>query len=52
MNQWTIGKKLILSFLAVAVITLLLGLVGYYGAVESNKSITEIGKVRLPSAYA
>ena len=49
MNQWTIGKKLIISFLAVAVITLLLGIVGYYGAVKSTESINEIGKVRLPS---
>jgi len=49
MNQWTIGKKLITSFLAVAAITLLLGLVGYYGAVKSTQSISEIGKVRLPS---
>jgi methyl-accepting chemotaxis protein len=49
MNQWTIGKKLVTSFLAVAVITLLLGLVGYYGALTSNQSIGELGKVRLPS---
>ena len=49
MNNWTIGKKLIASFLAVAAITLLLGLVGYYGAVKSNASIGELGKVRLPS---
>ena len=49
MNQWTIGKKLITSFLAVAAITLLLGIVGYYGAVKSTESISEIGKVRLPS---
>ena len=49
MNQWTIGKKLITSFLAVAALTLLLGLVGYYGAVKSTQSISEIGKVRLPS---
>jgi methyl-accepting chemotaxis protein len=49
MNQWTIGKKLITSFLAMAAITLLLGLVGYYGQVKSSQSISEIGKVRLPS---
>ncbi len=46
---WTIGKKLVVSFLAVAMITLLLGIVGYYGAAESEKSIDEIGVVRLPS---
>ncbi|MEI6569715.1 MAG: MCP four helix bundle domain-containing protein, partial [Verrucomicrobiota bacterium] len=49
MNQWTIGKKLITSFLAIAAITLMLGLVGYYGAIKSTKSILEVGKVRLPS---
>jgi methyl-accepting chemotaxis protein len=49
MNQWTIGKKLITSFMAVAAITLMLGLVGYYGAIKSTKSILEVGKVRLPS---
>ena len=48
-TTWTIGKKLITSFVAVAAITLLLGLVGYYGAVKSNEAIGEIGTVRLPS---
>ena len=52
MKQWTIGKKLLTSFLAVAAITLLLGLVGYYGAVQSNQAIGEIGKVRLPSVQS
>ena len=52
MNQWTIGKKLVVSFLAVAAITLLLGLVGYYGAVKSNQSIGELGTVRLPSVMS
>jgi methyl-accepting chemotaxis protein len=40
--------KLILAFGAVALITLLLGLVGYYGAVKSEGAIQEIGSVRLP----
>jgi methyl-accepting chemotaxis protein len=52
MSQWTIGKKLISAFLAVATITLLLGLAGYYGQVKSNQAIRELGKVRLPSVEA
>ncbi|MBI5822107.1 MAG: MCP four helix bundle domain-containing protein [Verrucomicrobia bacterium] len=48
-TQWTIGKKLITSFMVVAAITLLLGSVGYYGAVQSDQAIAEIGVVRLPS---
>ncbi len=48
-TNWTIGKKLITAFTTVAAITLLLGIVGYYGAVNSGQAINEIGSVRLPS---
>jgi methyl-accepting chemotaxis protein WspA len=48
MNHWNLGKKLILSFLAVSAITLLLGLVGYYCAIKSDDAIREIGTKRLP----
>lgn len=48
-NGWTIGKKLIAAFLAVSAITLLLGIVGYYGAVQSERALGEIGNARLPS---
>jgi methyl-accepting chemotaxis protein len=48
-NKWTIGKKLIVSFLGVAVLTLLLGIVGYYGSVQSEQSISTVGLQRLPS---
>jgi methyl-accepting chemotaxis protein len=41
--------KMLFSFGGVALITLLLGLVGYYGAVKSDEAIEEIGHVRLPS---
>ncbi len=51
-TTWTIGKKLVAAFLAVAAITLLLGLVGYYGAVKSDGAIYEIGTVRLPSVQS
>ncbi|MFO8085840.1 MAG: methyl-accepting chemotaxis protein [Desulfobacterales bacterium] len=46
-GSWTIGKKLIVSFMCVALITLVLGIVAYYGAVKSEGSVEEIGNVRL-----
>ncbi|MCK4303221.1 MAG: MCP four helix bundle domain-containing protein [Candidatus Eisenbacteria sp.] len=47
-STWTIGKKLITAFLSVAVITLGLGLVAYFGTASSDRSIQEIGAVCLP----
>jgi methyl-accepting chemotaxis protein len=44
-----LGTKLLLGFGAVAVITLIVGIVGYYGAVKGEHSVEEIGGVRLPS---
>jgi len=44
-----LGTKLFLGFLSVALITLVLGVIGYYGAVKGEKSVQEIGAVRLPS---
>ena len=41
--------KLLSSFGLVALIALILGLVGYYGTLQSSSSIYEIGIVRLPS---
>ncbi len=51
-TSWTIGRKLITAFLAVAAITLSLGLYGYYSAVKSDAAIEEIGIVRLPSVQS
>jgi methyl-accepting chemotaxis protein len=48
-STWTIGRRLIASFIALAGITLTLGIVGYYGAVQSGKSIEDIGGTRLPA---
>ena len=48
-SQWTIGKKLIASFLSVAVVTAILGIVGYYGVNQGGIAINELGGVRLPS---
>ncbi len=44
-----LGTKLLLAFMSVATITLMLGAVAYYGAIESEASIEEIGTVQLPS---
>lgn len=48
-SNWSLGRKLIVSFLGVAAITLAVGSVGYYGAIESEDSIEEIGTFLLPS---
>ena len=48
-SQWTIGKKLIASFLAVATVTAALGIIGYYGVNQGSIAINELGVVRLPS---
>lgn len=48
-SQWTIKKKLIWSFLAMAVITEVLGVVGYYGVNKGAVSIRKMGSIRLPS---
>jgi len=44
-----LGTKLIFGFSVVAAITLVMGILGYYGAVKSDHEIEEIGLVRLPS---
>jgi len=44
-----LGTKLIFGFSIVAVITLAMGFLGYYGAVKSDQAIEEIGFARLPS---
>jgi methyl-accepting chemotaxis protein len=48
-SGWTLGKKLMAAFVSVSVITLLLGVVGFYGAYESSKSIDDLGTVQLPA---
>jgi hypothetical protein len=48
-SKWTIGKKLIASFLSVATVTAVLGIVGYYGVNQGEIAINELGSVRLPS---
>lgn len=47
--KWTIGKILVTAFMGVAAITMILGVVGYYGIDKEGKAINELGGVRLPS---
>ncbi len=48
-SRWTLGKKLMAAFLAVTGITLILGIVGYYGAVRSSSSVDDLGVEHLPT---
>ncbi|MBX3748448.1 MAG: MCP four helix bundle domain-containing protein, partial [Verrucomicrobiae bacterium] len=44
-----LATRLLLAFLAVATVTLFLGLLSYRGASSSRRQVHEIGEVRLPS---
>ncbi|MBF0303526.1 MAG: methyl-accepting chemotaxis protein [Desulfamplus sp.] len=48
-KNFKLGSKLMLGFGTVAMIALILGIIGYYGAVKNGEAINEIGAVRLPS---
>lgn len=48
-SGWTIGKRLAAAFSAMALIALVMGAVGYYGAVKNRAVIEAVGEVRLPS---
>jgi methyl-accepting chemotaxis protein len=49
LKQMKLGTKMMLGFSAVALITLILGVVGFYGARKGQESVREIGTVRLPA---
>jgi len=49
---WTIGRKLMASFLLVSLITAILGGVGYYAVNSGAKVINEMGEVQLPSVHS
>ena len=49
---WTIGKKLTVSFAAIASITLVVGLIGFYGVYQLDKSLDFIGENRIPDVLA
>ena len=44
----TIRFKLIFSFMVVSIITLIVGVVGFYGISQLEKSIGFVGKNRIP----
>jgi len=50
-KELTVGKKLVLGFGAVALLTAGLGVLGYWSARESEKNVKEISLVRLPGDY-
>ncbi len=45
----SLAKKLLASFLGVAAITIVVGIIGYLGVSQGEKGIHEIGDLRLPS---
>jgi len=51
-SNMKLATKLMLSFAGVAFVTLLLGFSGYYGTLQSDKAIKEIGIVRLSSVQS
>ncbi|MDG5767590.1 methyl-accepting chemotaxis protein [Balneolales bacterium ANBcel1] len=48
-SNWTIRKKLMAAFSGVAVITLIVGFIGLYGAYQADRSIDNIGTEQLPA---
>jgi methyl-accepting chemotaxis protein len=52
LSGMTIGKQLTVAFGILAVVTLILGGLGYYAANSGDQTIEEIGIVRLPSVQA
>ena len=52
LKDMNLATKMFLSFGFVTLISVLLGLLGYYGAVKSDGAIEEVGLVRLPSVQS
>ena len=48
-KNWKLGTKMIAAFGLVASIALGLSLLGYYGLVQMNEHLDEVGEMRLPS---
>lgn len=46
-----IGKKLAGGFMLVCLVAVLIGIVGYWGAIQLDAELEEVGVVRLPSIY-
>ncbi len=49
LNDLKIGTKIMSGFGIVAIITLIVGVIGYYGVTSVSKSFHEVADVRLPS---
>lgn len=49
LQRLKLGTKLLLSFLTVALITLFLGILGFRGALQGERSVQRLGLVELPS---
>ncbi|MCE5271326.1 methyl-accepting chemotaxis protein [bacterium] len=47
-TRWTVGKKLMMSYMSLAVIALAIGISGYYGISRSSRAVADIGTIRLP----
>jgi methyl-accepting chemotaxis protein len=52
MNHMKLSVKLIGAFAVVAVITLIVGAIGFWGVAQTDKALTEVAEVRLPSIAA
>ncbi|MDX9980376.1 MAG: methyl-accepting chemotaxis protein, partial [Lentisphaeria bacterium] len=51
-KQMSLTKKLVGSFVVVALVTLVVGVIGYYGVNLLGHDLEEVGKVRLPSVHS
>jgi len=47
--SWTIGQKLVTAFLGVGLVTLALGLCGYFAVRADRQAVDDIGMVQLPA---
>ncbi len=48
-KSWTIGKRISIAFISIAIVTLIIAFVGFSGSKLLDTSIHEVGQVRLPS---
>ncbi|MFP4572651.1 MAG: methyl-accepting chemotaxis protein [Desulfobacterales bacterium] len=51
-KKMKLGVRLMLGFSAVAAVVLVIGAIGYFGAVENDELMDEVGNVRLPSVQS
>lgn len=51
-EKWTIGKRILVSFSAIALITLTVGLIGLYSSSKDSDVISHLGEVAIPRLEA